>query len=214
MPTPEEILAALTAIASDWMVVAIAWHALIAIVLGAVAFGWRPSYRLATLLIALLPASVAVFAFAYGNPFNGVVFTATALALATLAVGDSRGAIRNVPRWTFWGGIAMVAFGWAYPHFLEDRPLAYLYAAPVGLVPCPSLSMAIGLALLAGGGGRRAWRLTLAGVGLFYGAYGVARLGVAIDVFLALGSAWLAATAFKRVPTPVAGQRHSALAAR
>jgi hypothetical protein len=131
---------------------------------------------------------------AYGNPFNGIVFVATSLALVALAVTDTRGRIGAAPRWTFLAGAAMVAFAWVYPHFLSGSSVKYLYAAPVGLVPCPSLSMAIGLSLLAGGGGRRAWRMTLSAVGLLYGAYGVAKLGVVIDIALFVGAASLAAT--------------------
>jgi hypothetical protein len=207
MPTSEQILAATTAIANDWISVAIAWHVVIAIALAAIALGWRPTHRAATLFIAMLPASVAVFALAYGNPFNGIVFVATTVALVALAVTDTRGRIGDVPRWTFAAGAVMVGFAWVYPHFLSGSSLQYLYAAPVGLVPCPSLSMAIGLSLLAGGAGRRAWRMTLAAVGLLYGVYGAARLGVVIDVALFAGAALLGATAFTRARRPTASQR-------
>jgi hypothetical protein len=200
MPTSEEILAGMTAVANEWIVVAIVWHAVIAAALAAVAVGWRPTYRTATLLVALLPASVATFAVAFGNPFNGIVFTATTIALVALAARDTRGRIADVPRWTWWAGVVMTAFGWVYPHFLEGSAVQYLYASPVGLAPCPSLSMAIGLSLLAGGGGRRAWRVTLASVGILYGIYGLVQLGVVIDLVLFLGGVALAATA---VPTAV-----------
>ena len=38
---------------------------------------------------------------------------------------------------------------------------ALLYASPVGLVPCPTLAVAIGFALLGNGLGPRVWSLTL-----------------------------------------------------
>ena len=51
-------------------------------------------------------------------------------------------------------GTAMVAFGWVYPHFSSDPSLfAYFYGAPTGLLPCPTLSLVIGLSLLARGFG-------------------------------------------------------------
>ena len=203
MPTPYEILAGLTEVANRWIALAIAWHIALAIALAAVALGWRPTHRTASLLITLLPASVAVASLAHGNPFNGIVFAATTVALLALAARDRRGPVAAVPRWSTWGGLALVAFGWVYPHFLTGSPVQYLYAAPVGLVPCPTLSVAIGLALLAGGGGRRAWRLTLAGVGLFYALFGAARLGVLLDLGLLVGATLLAATAFVRLAPPV-----------
>jgi hypothetical protein len=92
-------------------------------------------------------------------------------------------------------GIAAIAFGWAYPHFLAGDPLAYLYAAPVGLVPCATLAIAIGFTLLGGGLGARWWSLVLAVLGLFYGLFGVFKLGVRVDLALIACSAVLAAVA-------------------
>lgn len=36
----------------------------------------------------------------------------------------------------------MLAIGWIYPHFLDGPAVDYLHAAPVGLVPCPTLAVA------------------------------------------------------------------------
>ncbi len=205
MPTSAEILAGLSTIANEWIVLAIAWHVVLAVALGAAAMGWRPTSRATSRLVALLPASAAVAALAHRSPFNGVVLAATSLALVALAARDRRGPVRRVPRWRALGGAAMIAFGWAYPHFVDGGPLVYLYAAPVGLVPCPTLAVTIGLALVTGAGDR-AWRLTLAGVGAFYAGFGVARLGVTLDLGLLAGAALLAAAGRGRVSTG----RHSA----
>jgi hypothetical protein len=141
---------------------------------------------------------VAAFALAYGNVFNGAAFTATTIALVALADRDGDAAVGHARGWARACGAAMIAFGWLYPHFLGGGALAYAYAAPLGLVPCPSLAMAMGLALVAGGDGARAWRLTLAGVGAFYGLFGTLRLGVAIDVGLVAGAGALALAALAR----------------
>jgi len=88
----------------------------------------------------------------------------------------------------------MIAFATFYPHFLSDRtPVAYLYAAPTGVIPCPTLSLVIGFALLGGGLRAPVWSSVLAAVGLFYGLFGVARLGVQLDVALIAGAATLLA---------------------
>ena len=97
----------------------------------------------------------------------------------------------------FGAGAAMIAFAWTYPHFLAGSSTWYLVAAPLGLVPCPSLAAAIGFALLGGGLGSRASSLTLASLGLFYGLFGVLRLGVLLDVGLVLGAAALSFTALR-----------------
>ena len=75
-----------------------------------------------------------------------------------------------------------------YPHFLVGPAASYLYASPAGLLPCPTLAIAIGFALLGNGLGSRPWSLTLAAVGLFYGLFGVFRLGVYLDIALVGGA--------------------------
>lgn len=188
MPGATEILDGLSAIANQATDLAVAWHIAIAMALIALAGGWRPSQRTARLLIGMLLASVAGVAIAFGNPFNTFVFAASAMALTAMAmVGNRRVVARGSARS---GGIgaAMIAFGWIYPHFLDGSATAYLYAAPVGLIPCPTLAVAIGFALLGNGLGSRAWSLTLAAVGLFYGLFGVVRLGVFLDIGLAGGA--------------------------
>jgi hypothetical protein len=86
-------------------------------------------------------------------------------------------------------GLVLFTFGWLYPHFLETNSLVpYLYAAPTGLVPCPTLSIIIGSTLVVDGLSSRAWCITLGAAGIFYGVFGVLRLGVTIDGLLMLGA--------------------------
>lgn len=189
MPTPDAILNGLTRIANEAFVLAIAWHAVLALGLLALVLGWRPSRRVAGVLASLPLASAATLALAFGNPFNGVLLGAVSLALAATALGLGNDPVELAPNWLAAIGVGMVVFAWFYPHFLFDRPaIAYMYGAPTGLVPCPTLSLTIGIALIAGGFGSRAWSLLLATAGLFYGVFGAARLGVVIDVALAAGA--------------------------
>jgi hypothetical protein len=150
---------------------------------------------------------VSAVAFAYGNPFNGVLFAAGAVALVVLAGARERRRVARGPAWAAAPGIALIAFAWVYPHFLEAHPAAYLIAAPVGLIPCPTLSLVIGFALLAGGLGPRAWQLVLAALGLFYGIFGVLRLGVWLDAGLVAGAVALVATAVRIRPPPRMAER-------
>ena len=89
MPRAADILDGLSAIASQATSVAAAWHILIGTALLALLSGWRPSQRTARLLIGMPLASVAAVAIVFANPFNGLVFTASALAMTALAMrGD------------------------------------------------------------------------------------------------------------------------------
>ncbi len=83
----------------------------------------------------------------------------------------------------------MIAFALLYPHFLESGSyIKYLYASPVGLIPCPTLSLLIGFALVYNGFGSNALTISLVVFGLFYGLFGVFRLGVTLDVGLIIGA--------------------------
>jgi hypothetical protein len=195
MPSAPEILDGLSAIANQATGIAVVWHIVIAIALIALVSGWRPSQRTARLLTGTPLVSVAALAFAFGNLFNGWVFAVSVLALPGLAMNRDRRPVSRGLAWTRRIGVAMIAFGWLYPHFLEGHATAYLYASPVGLVPCPTLAVAIGFALLGNGLGSRVWSLTLAAVGLFYGLFGVLRLGVFLDIGLVGGAVALAASA-------------------
>jgi hypothetical protein len=208
VPSATEILDGLSAIANQATGIAVAWHIVIVIALLALASGWRPAQRTARLLIGTPLVSVAALAFAFGNRFNGWVFAASVLGLTALAMNRDRRPVSRGSAWTRGIGVATIALGWVYPHFLEGHPAAYLYASPVGLVPCPTLAVAIGFALLGNGLGSRAWRLTLAAVSLFYGLFGVLRLGVLLDVGLVAGAVALVVTAFGPVSFGRAGHEH------
>lgn len=197
MPSATEILDGLSAIANRAMGLAVAWHLVIAMALVALVSRWRPSRRTARLLIGTPLASVAAVAIAFNNLFNGLVFAASALLLTALAMSGDRRPVSGGSAWARGIGVAMLAFGWLYPHFLEGQATAYLYASPVGLVPCPTLAIAIGFALLGNGLGSRVWSLTLAAVGLFYGLFGVLRLGVFLDIGLVSGAIALVAAVLR-----------------
>ena len=81
----------------------------------------------------------------------------------------------------------MVAFGWVYPHFLDGPAIDYLYAAPVGLVPVSHPGRGERLRSPREWSGIPGRALTLAAVALSYGLFGVLRLGVFLDIPLAIG---------------------------
>lgn len=192
MPTPEEILRGLSQAANQWLALAIGWHVAIAAVIGALAFGWRPGRRATGLMLASLCASVAVVAVLAGNPFNGSIFGLLTGALVVLALRLSPAPLsRGAPTWAVVVGWLLAAFGLVYPHFLDQPAAMYLIAAPVGVVPCPTLAVVIGFSLLAAGLQSRAWCWVLVAAGAFYGIFGVVRLGVVLDMALFVGTAAL-----------------------
>lgn len=189
MPSADEIVASLAAIARSWQLPAIGWHVYFGVLVSALIAGFRPSRRLFGLVLVPPMLSVSALAWLASNPFNGIVFAIAALVLAVLAARFDAVKVQAGP-WPFMvaGGL-LFAFGWVYPHFVDAASIfTYLYATPLGLIPCPTLSAIVGLAVMLGGLGSLAWSGVLGLVGVFYGVYGAAVLGVTIDWVLAAGS--------------------------
>lgn len=204
MPTPAQILDNLAAIANTWKNLAIVWHIILAAAVIAIVAGWRPSKRLGAVLLSLPLLCVSVMAWMYGNPFNGTVFLLLAAALAAIGMRIPKTRVERPPIWAWGAGVIMVAFGWVYPHFLGAGPWwRYLFQAPTGLIPCPTLSAVIGLALLGKGFSARGWSFALGFLGVFYALFGAFRLGVTIDLALLVGALALLRLAPCLKPVPL-----------
>ena len=202
MPAAAEVLASSEAIAKEAFAVAVVWHAVVAFVLWRLALGARPSRRAAAVLVALPLVSVSAVAFAFGNPFNGVVCGALAVALTIIGARLDDTRVRGGPGWAVIAGTLMMALGWAYPEFVgSPSAWRYLVGAPFGLLPCPTLSFLVGASLLGSGFGSRAWSLVAAAAGLLYGLAGAFWLHVRIDLVLAAGSLLLAVVAIVACPS-------------
>jgi len=212
MPSTESILQLAVTIANDWTVLAIAWHVLLGTLLLALIVGWRPSNRVAGYLLVTPHLSVSALAWESGNPFNGTVFVALALAMIVLARRLSTRPVELSSPFLVAAGVLVTAFGWAYPHFLSaDRWTVYLYASPFGLLPCPTLAGVTGVTLVLDLLGSKSWSLALSAAGVTYGVMGVAMLGVTLDYGLLAGAVvlGLGALARRRVSGLVGIARHA-----
>lgn len=203
MPSTDQILAGLTSIANEWQLLAIIWHVYFAVLAGGLLLGMRPPMRVAGVLLALPLFSVSGLAWMTGNPFNGAIFALFGIALVVIALRLPDEALTIAPTWIAAVGAALFVFGWVYPHFLATSSYwPYLYAAPTGLVPCPTLSIVIGMSLIVGGFDSRTWSWVLGAVSLFYGVFGAVRLGVTIDFVLLVGALLLVLLPFLRHEHP------------
>lgn len=185
IPTAEEILAQLTRLAANTRGVALLWHVAVVFGLGGLwTERWRPPRRLAAMLAALPLGTAAALAIASGNPFSGTVLGLTTLALLGLGARLSLRPVERSGAWATAVGGASVVYALGYPHFTPGGwELAFLFA-PVGVVPCPSLALVLGVGLLGNGFGSRAWGLVAAAAGLFYALFGMFRLDVWLDAGL------------------------------
>jgi hypothetical protein len=196
MPSAEDLVAGLTAIANEWQPVATAWHVFLAVLLVSLYLGWRPSARLLTPMLLLPLVGVSVVASLSGNAFNASIFAGLALILGALASTRSDATVKVAPTRLIVIGAGLVGFGATYPHFVDAGSwLAYAYVAPLGIVPCPTLAVIIGVSLMLNGLGSPAWSGILAAAGVFYAVVGVIWFEVMIDVVLLAGALVLAAHA-------------------
>jgi len=193
MPSSEAILSSLTETANDWQILAIGWHVFFAALLLAIASRARLSDTCVRHLLVLPLVSVSALAWISGNPFNGTVFAALALFLVAIPRGRPARFVGYASTQYLIPGVMLVVFGWVYPHFLHARHwTAFAFAAPLGLVPCPTLSAVIGITLILDMFRPKAWSLALAATGIAYGAIGVFVLGVTLDIGLLAGAIVLA----------------------
>jgi hypothetical protein len=202
MPSAGEILNGLSTTADSWQPIAVAWHVYFAALAAAFLLAWRPSKWLVAALLIPPHVSVSVMAWIEGNPFNGAVFALLSAVLVLVLRSLSDTPVKMASGSWLAVGALLFGFAWVYPHFLDsDSALIYLYAAPLGLVPCPTLSMAVAATILCQGLGSRIWSLALLIAGLFYGVFGSLYLGVTIDWVLAGGaSGLLILLVLQRVP--------------
>ena len=189
MATVESILSWATAVANDWRWLAMWWHIAFAALLIALVSGFRPTRRLLGFTLALPIISVGVLAWISRNPFNALSFTV--LAVLLLRAASCLPLTTEMPASSGWAlaGAGLLTFGWTYPHFLiTDTWTAYFYASPLGLLPCPTLSVVIGMTLIFGGLYSMAWSIPLFVAGVLYGLIGVFILRVSLDIWLLSGS--------------------------
>ena len=180
----EAILAAASAITNQWRGVATLWHVMFAVMVVLIWYRAIPRAAAASWL-AVSALSVALLAWWSGNPFNTGVFVAAGIVMLRLAAKMRSTAILLGSRWQLGAGVLLVAFAAVYPHFLVAASwTAYLYQAPLGLIPCPTIAAIAGVTLMSDGFQSKAWSVGIAMMAAFYGLIGVLWLGVLIDVAL------------------------------
>lgn len=190
--TSDAILTAAAAIAAEWRWLAIVWHAVFALVLVAIAAFQIRDRRGLAMAAALPVTTVAGLAWWSGNPFNGAVFTVFAIVLIAIAARLPASPIPIGAPWAVRTGACCCAFAWSYPHFLSGTWTQYFYAAPLGLLPCPTLALSVGLSLITQSFGSTRWTIIAFAAALTYGVIGVFGLGVVIDWALIAGAVLLA----------------------
>lgn len=204
MPTAEQILAALARTSQDWWGLAVWWHVYFLILAVAVVVGnGRVAIRATGVLLSIPIASVVVLAWVSGNPFTTVLLGAAFLVALFLSWRLPPGHVSLSRAPLVLMGMLMSLFGLVYPHFLGDATptIAYAYAAPIGIVPCPTLAAIAGISITVRSLGSREWGLLIGLVSVFYAMFGALRLGVTLDWVLLVGALVLLGVAVRESRT-------------
>jgi len=189
MPTREEILAGLTWLANEYTGIAIAWHILLFILIAMLFAGWKPGNNVMILVLTSLALSASFFASLQGNFFNASVFALLVITSVFATLKPGKQLMKGDKPGPDIIGLLLIIFGLVYPEFLNvNSLLEYVYAAPVGLIPCPTLAILVGFALVYREFGSVIWTTTLVIAGLFYGLFGALYLKVYLDWVLVAGS--------------------------
>lgn len=190
MPTNNEILEGLKTISNNYSMVSIYWHIVIYIAIVVILTKiWKPSIRMVVMFLILPLVTVAILAWVNGNPFNGLLFSLLTVLFLIYGFKLTQERIKYSTLFYRISGILLLLFGLWYPHFLvTDSIWEYLYAAPTGLIPCPTLSIAIGIALIFNGFNSNPLRIILLCFGGFYALFGIFKLGVYLDAGLLIGT--------------------------
>jgi small-conductance mechanosensitive channel len=189
MSRPEEIFSALSPLANQWQLFAILWHLYFATLAIALAAGLRPSKRVSSILLVLPLFAVSAVAWLSDDRFDGTFTGLTAIALFWIAIHLPHEPVHIASSWLVSFAILLFVSGWVNPYFLPaDAQVTYFNGAPTTFVPSPTISAIIALSLMVNCLESRSWSLILGAAGLFYGLFGVVRLGVTLDLFLLLGA--------------------------
>lgn len=189
MPSTIEILNGLRAISNDFVPLAIIWHIIIYLLLLSFLLKLKFRNNFFIMLLSFPALSVSILAFMSGNPFNGIMFLLAFALIIYSGLKASAEQLKTSSLMFLFSGIIMLLFGLWYPHFANINSYAdYLYAAPTGLIPCPTLSVIIGFALIFNSFNSKRLSLILICFGLFYGLFGIFRLGVYLDIVLLAGT--------------------------
>jgi hypothetical protein len=189
MPNAPEILRGLEELSNNYVVVAIIWHIVFAGSAVVLLTMKNISNRYAATLFCLPAFSVSAFAWLSNNPFNGSMFAVLGILLLVFGLRSPATPLKKMLPSHLFLGLGMIIFGLVYPHFVKDAEFyTYFYAAPSGLIPCPTLSVIIGFAIVFLGFRSKAWSITLLVFSFFYALFGIFKLGVTLDWGLLAGA--------------------------
>ena len=193
MKSPEAITATLMQMSADLRGYSAFTHILfLAVVISGLLVA-RVESRLFSVFIAFLSLSATVISGKYGIVPNIVLFAVFfVLIIHAYFTKNLNFRVRTVPRLDLLFGIPALIFGFWYLHWVQSPVWlnAFLYS-PLGVVNCPTMVTICGFLCLAQPPRSTPLEAVVALTTLYFGFFGLLRLGAYVDVVLIICALYL-----------------------
>jgi len=213
--TPEAITSMLETVAKETRGYAAFVHLLFLVVLGLGLLMGRLRNLLFSLFIAFISLSATVFAVKYVIAPNVIIFGMFFVLIlhAWLTKQLNFDLKHSAPIDLFFGVFGLV-FGFWYLHWVESPVwLNALFASPLGVVNCPTMVTVCGFLCLSEKPRSALLEAAVGSVTLYFGFFGIFRLGAYVDVVLVLCALFLLVRLIASLHPAHASEENVALAA-
>ena len=193
MKTSEAITSMLETVAREAKTYAVFVHLLFLAALGLGSLVGRLRNFLFSLFIAFISLSAAIFGIAYVIAPNVILFaTFFLLILRARLAGKLNFDLGNAAPVSLCFGVLGLVFGFWYLHWVESPVwLNALIASPLGVVNCPTMVTVCGFLCLSQKPRSALLEAAVGAVTLYFGLFGIFRLGAYVDVVLVLCALFL-----------------------
>ncbi len=191
--TPQELIVSLSSVASETKQIALIMHCVFLIVFVVGLFVKKTRNILFSLLILILSGSATLLAFKYRIIPNIIVFGAIfTLSLVPLIKKEMSFDISNVGALGKIIAFLSLAIGFYYLHWIEEPVWinAFFYS-PLGIINCPTLITICGLLIFSTRPGLAMLEVFTACITLYFGFFGIMRLGAKIDFMLIISGLYV-----------------------
>ena len=200
--TPEAITGMLETVAKETRGYAAVVHLLFLVVLGLGLLMGRLRNLLFSLFIAIISLSATVFAIKYVIAPNVIIFGMFfVLILHAWLTKQLHFDLKHSAPIDLFFGIFGLVFGFWYLHWVESPVwLHALFFSPLGVVNCPTLLTVCGFLCLSQKPRSAPLEATVGLITLYFGFFGIFRLGAYVDVVLVLSAIFLIARLIISLP--------------
>lgn len=193
MVPPESITTDLQRVSGELKTVSLVIHILFICVVAAGLFIRRARQVLFGAFISLISLSAVIIAAVYTIIPNFIIFSLFfVLIIHAWLTKRLNFELKNTNRLNIYFGTVALLFGFWYLHWVES-PILWnaLWFSPMGIINCPTMLTVCGFLCLTGEPRSRILEFMVAITTLYFGFFGVFRLGAYVDIVLIVCAVFL-----------------------